>query len=67
MGADPADIVTFADFDVNPLRCWAFGEGQVLLLAIGKQHGPYNIAATTVLHVMTSQQLRKELHLPLAT
>ena len=52
MCVDPADIVTYANFDVNPLRGLCFGGGQNLLLAIGKRYDPYNIAVTTVLHVI---------------
>ena len=47
-GADPSDIVTYAKFDVNLLRVLNYGRVQSLLLDIGKQHGLYNIAATTV-------------------
>ena len=57
MCIDPADVVTYAKFDVNPLRGLRFGGGQSLLLAIGKRHGPYNIAVTTVLHVICETDL----------
>ena len=47
--AEPAGLVTCAEFDVNPLWGLYFVGGQSLLLAIGRQ---YSIAATTVLQVI---------------
>ena len=52
IGADPVDVVTCAKCDVSPLKGLDFGGSNFALCLYRKQHGPYNIAATNMLHVI---------------
>ena len=54
MDADLADLVACTKFDVNPLRDLDFGTVKVCCLPQESSTGPYNIAVTTALHVITS-------------